>query len=148
MQWMYLHVHGTLHFKQCYADELLDSPFVRCYWPCDNSRQSLWQVAIESLAMGVSRAEVLRVLESNKFEIDDCVNYINFLNARLSKDGNQWCVTRGDFVNLEVSPSGFGDTPMDALADLLKNVGFKGRGMWCHDINSLVKMTKPKEPTE
>jgi hypothetical protein len=92
--------------------------------------------------MGVTRAEVLRVLESNKFEIDDCVNYINFLNARLSKDGDQWCVTRGDFVDLQVSPAGFGDTPMDALADLLKDVGFKGRGMWCHDTNSLVKMTR------
>jgi hypothetical protein len=34
-------------------------------------------------------------------------------------DGNAWCATRHDFVNLQESPAGFGDTPMIALGELL-----------------------------
>ena len=38
----------------------------------------------------------------------------------LSKDGNQWCATRQDFVNLQESLAGFGDEPHDAMIDLLQ----------------------------
>jgi hypothetical protein len=34
------------------------------------------------------------------------------------RDGNQWCCVFGDFVNLQESPAGFGETFEDALADL------------------------------
>jgi len=105
-------------------------------------------VVIESLAMGVSMAHVMEVLEDNHIDADDCVNYINYLGAKLSKDGNEWCVTRGDFINLQESPSGFGNTPMDALTNLLNNSGFKHRHVWGDDINSLIKCEKPTEQAE
>lgn len=35
-------------------------------------------------------------------------------------DGNQWCATNPDFINLQESPAGFGDTPMEAIAALAK----------------------------
>lgn len=34
-------------------------------------------------------------------------------------DGNQWCATLDDFIDLQESPAGFGDTEEDALADLV-----------------------------
>jgi len=34
------------------------------------------------------------------------------------RDGNTWCATWPDFINLQESPAGFGDTPEEALADL------------------------------
>jgi len=35
-------------------------------------------------------------------------------------DGNQWCATMPGFINLQESNAGFGDTPSDAIADLIK----------------------------
>jgi len=35
------------------------------------------------------------------------------------KDGDKWCAVHGDFVNLQESPAGFGDTFEDALSDLM-----------------------------
>jgi hypothetical protein len=34
------------------------------------------------------------------------------------KDGDKWCCVYGDFVNLQESPAGFGDTFEDAMNDL------------------------------
>jgi hypothetical protein len=36
-------------------------------------------------------------------------------------DGNQWCAVRSDFVNLQESSVGFGDSPMAALRELFDN---------------------------
>ncbi len=36
------------------------------------------------------------------------------------KDGNAWCATGDGFINLQESDAGFGDTPNEAVADLLK----------------------------
>lgn len=34
------------------------------------------------------------------------------------KDGNSWCCVHGDFINLQESPAGFGDTFEEALKNL------------------------------
>ena len=36
-------------------------------------------------------------------------------------DGDQWCCVFGDFINLQESPAGFGNTQIEALKDLIKN---------------------------
>lgn len=36
------------------------------------------------------------------------------------KDGNEWCARAPGFVDLQVSRTGFGSTPSEALADLEK----------------------------
>lgn len=36
------------------------------------------------------------------------------------KDGDKWCCVNADFVNLQESPAGFGDTFDEALSDLQK----------------------------
>lgn len=36
-------------------------------------------------------------------------------------DGNAWCCVFGDFINLQESPAGFGETFDEAIADLEKN---------------------------
>ena len=37
------------------------------------------------------------------------------------KDGDSWCATNEDFINLMQSDAGFGDSPNSAVADLLKS---------------------------
>lgn len=34
-------------------------------------------------------------------------------------DGDKWCAVHDNFVDLAVSPAGFGDTPQQAIADLI-----------------------------
>lgn len=41
----------------------------------------------------------------------------------LRRDGNAWMVAASDFINLQESIAGFGETPTDAHADYLKNLG-------------------------
>lgn len=38
------------------------------------------------------------------------------------KDGDQWCATMADFINLQESPAGFGDTPAKAVQNLADNL--------------------------
>jgi len=37
---------------------------------------------------------------------------------QMKLDGDQWCATEDDFVNLQESPAGFGKTPADAAEAL------------------------------
>ena len=37
-------------------------------------------------------------------------------------DGNQWCAHFDDFINLQESHAGFGDTKEQALEELMENV--------------------------
>ena len=39
----------------------------------------------------------------------------------LTVDGNAWCAQREDFIDLMESWAGFGDTPLEAISDLVKN---------------------------
>jgi hypothetical protein len=39
-------------------------------------------------------------------------------NVLLSRDGNQWCATEKDFINLQESSAGFGDTMNEAILNL------------------------------
>lgn len=43
--------------------------------------------------------------------------------SRVQRDGSAWCATFPDFVNLQESPAGFGDTPEAARAALTKSTG-------------------------
>lgn len=44
------------------------------------------------------------------------------MTYKVFKDGDSWCAIRDDFVNLQVSPAGFGDTPVAAVDALLKEI--------------------------
>ncbi len=44
----------------------------------------------------------------------------NDLPIIFSRDGDKWCATYTDFINLQESPAGFGDTQEEAKADLIK----------------------------
>ena len=37
-------------------------------------------------------------------------------------DGSSWCATKGDFINLQESDAGFGETPNDAVTDLMVSI--------------------------
>jgi len=39
-------------------------------------------------------------------------------DSRVYRDGNAWCAVRPDFVDIQTSPAGFGDTPEEARSAL------------------------------
>ena len=39
---------------------------------------------------------------------------------RIRKDGDKWCATAPNFINLQESDAGFGDTPIDAFQALVE----------------------------
>lgn len=39
-------------------------------------------------------------------------------NIELRPDGNMWCATFHDLINIQESPAGFGPTPLEAIRDL------------------------------
>ena len=46
----------------------------------------------------------------------------------LSKDGDQWCALYGE--DLQVGVAGFGETKVDAIAGLFRELGFRGTVRW------------------
>jgi len=63
-----------------------------------------------------------------RFELNQLRNYIdsamhtfrpNKSEIHLKLDGDQWCATYGDFINLEVSEAGFGKTRLEAVQNLM-----------------------------
>lgn len=135
----YLHTSGSLQWKPGYTWGDLDSDFARSAWHISElTKTKAWEIAVEALSLGASIDEY-----RSKWELtdDNALHYASkIVKCDLFKDGNQWCATKRDFVNIQESPCGFGDTALDALAGLCKDLGFKGRGMWSHGFDSLVKV--------
>ena len=42
-------------------------------------------------------------------------------DINVNKDGNAWCAFRDRFTNLQENIAGFGDTPNEAVKELIKN---------------------------
>jgi hypothetical protein len=71
----------------------------------------------------------------------DAPIYAERVGCRLERDGNQWHACRFDFVNIQESPSGFGSTCLEAMAELCKGLGFKASKMWGQTFSGLLKVT-------
>ena len=55
----------------------------------------------------------------------------DYLNVRISLDGDKWCASVGE--DLQVGLAGFGDSPIDALSELVLEL--KVHGWNIGDIN-------------
>jgi hypothetical protein len=53
-------------------------------------------------------------------------------------DDTAFCATKKDFVNLQESPIGFGDSCLEAMADLCKQLGYKPSKMWGNSFRNLL----------
>lgn len=71
---------------------------------------------------GAGKGDADRTTDVQSFR----ANYdnINWHSIRTFKDGSCWCAVYNDaFINLQESPSGWGDTPKEAEDDLKTNHG-------------------------
>lgn len=128
MGYYYLHTDGNLIWTKFEPDR---SDFVKAIWPCDTSnRAHAWIIAIEGLALGANKARIMELKVKWGLTDEDAHEFVKYLEGRirLFRDGDAWCVTATDFINLQETPAGFGDTALEALAHFAKQ-GFQKNGV-------------------
>ena len=85
------------------------SSYIRCP-TCEN----------DSLDVDTLHCDECGFVNNDKSDADPLLDWWND-DIRIMLDGNAWCAHRKDFINLQESSAGFGDTPKDAVADLKIN---------------------------
>ncbi|MCL6399094.1 hypothetical protein EXT62_19735 [Pectobacterium carotovorum subsp. carotovorum] len=141
--WYYLHKNGDLIYKPSpdAIVDIRDSDFAVCSWPIDvKSRASAWELLVEALALGANPDRVSELAEKWKCSDDDADMFAKHIGIEIKKDGDQWCAHKEDFVDLQSSPSGFGDNKLSAMAGLAKQLGINGGHMWRSNFSELVKV--------
>ena len=138
--WYYLHVNGSLIYKRELdgtAADIRESDFARHLWPFDaGSREGAWNICVEGLAFGADKARVADLAAQWKCDDEDAAIYAEWVGCDIKMDGNQWCATGPGFTNLQESPAGFGDTALEAMAELAKAIGLAPAKMWGHTFQS------------
>ena len=150
--WYYLHENGDMIYKgesgETAAD-LRESPFVRGLWPLDpEDRAGAWQIVVEALAGGAWEGRVKALAAKWGCTDADAKVYAERIGVRLYKDGDAWCAIRGDFVNLQESPAGLGETALEALAALCRELGYRPAKMWGATFENLVSRPAPAPAPE
>ncbi|GAB6276275.1 MAG: hypothetical protein SAMD01599839_08150 [Rectinema sp.] len=131
--WYYLHQNGDLIYRRELGDtaaDIRESPFAKGLWPVPTNRGGAWNLLIEALSAGARKERILELAEKWKCTNDDALVYAEYYDVLLSMDGTAFCATRKDFINLQESPAGFGDSYLEAMADLCKQLGYKPSKVW------------------
>jgi hypothetical protein len=116
----YLHENGDLIWKKLKPEQEAGS-FVKKVWAVDETdRGCAWIIAIEALALGARKERIQELATKWGLTDEDAQEFAMRTGLNLFRDGNQWCATFSDFINLQESQAGFGDTALDAFADLAK----------------------------
>lgn len=139
----YLHTNGDLIFKHNLpgtAADIRESDFAVMLWPADTeNRECVWRILVEALACGADLDRVRELAAKWHCDNDDAQVYADRVGVLLCMDGDQWCATRKDFESLQLSPAGFGDTALEAMAVLCKELGYKPQKTWGATFANLLK---------
>lgn len=132
----YLHDNGSLIYKPgtdaiC---DIRDSDLCIAAWPIDTSdRASAWSLLVEARSLDrTKKEEVDRLAKLWGCDDKDALIYAEYIGCVLGEDGNRKSAKDTDFVNLQESPCGFGETYLEAMADLCKQIGYAGGKLGWH----------------
>jgi hypothetical protein len=132
--WYYLHTNGSMIYKRELggtAADIRESDFARGLWPLDPSdREGAWRICIEGLAGGANPERIKELATLWHCTDDDARVYADRVGCNLFMDGERWCATDRHFIDLQQSPAGFGETCLEAMADLCKAMGYYPAKMW------------------
>jgi hypothetical protein len=129
----YLHTNGDLIYKPHAesAADIRESNFARGLWFVDPAdREGAWTILVESLAAGANKARVMELAEKWKCGDTDAHEYASRIGVKLERDGNAWHAMAPGHINLQESPNGFGDTCLEAMATLAKELRYEPATMW------------------
>jgi hypothetical protein len=140
----YLHTNGDLIYKR-YMDseqvaDFIESDFVKMFWDFDSEyRGDAWKILVCALALGANKKRIKELAEKWNCTNEDAKNFALFFKFNLYMDGNAYCANRSDFINIQESPCGFGDTAIEAIAELLKELDYKAQKMWGKSFENYLK---------
>jgi len=137
----YLHENKELIYKRG-SDAIVDireSDLCISAWAFDEQRKTAWQILVEALSLNANKERIFELARKWGCDDEDALIYAKYLNINLEIDGSMKTATCKNFVNLQESPCGFGETYLEALADLCKQLGFKGGKLWNKTFEDLVK---------
>jgi len=144
--WYYLHKNKDLIYKAG-ADAIVDirdSDLCLSAWSLDVAhRADAWNILVEALSLGAKKERIDEL--AKKWECDDvdAEHYAKYLGIELGEDGNSKTAKRTDFIDLMENQCGFGDTYLEAMADLCKQLGFKGGKLgWHKTFKKLIEENK------
>lgn len=114
----------ALHNPDCIAD-LRENDDVLMLWPKDDSnREWAWRLLIESIACGADKNKINEIAEKWQCDDADAEIYAERIGVVLLVDGaSKMAVTRS-FTNIQESYCGFGETNLEAMADLCVALGY------------------------
>lgn len=146
----YLHANGELIHKPGSYDEsdFRDSDMVVHYWRLDTGdRESAWTFLVEALSKQATNVKrVLELAAKWGCNNEDAAIYAERIGLKLGMDGNQWCATKSDFTDLQASPAGFGNTALEAMGALARELGFKTTKLyWHHSFPAFIKAQTKSE---
>ena len=140
--WYYLHETGKLIYKN-YPDAIVDirdSDFALSAWGlCLEDRSTAWDLLVEAMSLGVNNERIIELATTWNCNDEDAEKYAQHIGIVLGVDGDQKTAHKSDFINLQESPCGFGNTYLEAMSNLCKELGYKGGKMWNSTFKSLVK---------
>jgi hypothetical protein len=137
----YLHANNDLIYKPNpdAITDIRESDFCHSAWGWDGQRPTAWRILVEALSLAANKKRIFELAEKWECDGDDALNYANYVKIVLGSDGNQKIAYGKNFTNLQESPCGFGDTYLEAMADLCKQIGFSGGKMWNATFSDLIK---------
>ena len=142
----YLHENKELIYKPG-SDSIIDireSNLCHSAWAWDEERFTAWGILVEALSLGANKKRIKELAKRWKCDNKDAQNYAEYLGFEIEMDGDSYNAKRKDFVNLMESPCGFGDSYLEAMASLCKQLGFKGGKMWNVTFEGLLRGSNSK----
>jgi len=144
----YLHENGELIYRRALPGieaDFRESSLVRAFWPCDpEDRETAWTTLVEALAAGANKSRVAELAAKWHCTDEDAKVFAQRVGCIVRHEDpspnpkGPIYATRADFVNIQESPNGWGDTALEAMAELAKELGYKPAKMWGHTFKSLL----------
>ena len=145
----YLHTNGQLIFKSNLNGveaDIRESDFAECMWPIYyGDREGAWNILVEALALDADKTRVYELATKWNCDDEDANNYANSIGVILGTDGDQQTAVDGDFTCLAEHNAGFGNTKLEAIADLAKQIGVSKGKMWRRTFTEKMKAALAKE---
>lgn len=141
----YLHTNGDLIYKHSIDGgqiaDFRESTFVVMFWPMStDSRLDAWTVLVCAGVLGAKKERIKELAEKWKCTNEDASEFAKHAGFGLDMDGNAYHATRLDFTNGQESPEGYGDTALEAITELLKELGYKADKLgWGKDFLDYLK---------
>lgn len=143
--WYYLHVNHDLIYKRDSPGQdadIRESDFATALWAWDGERATAWQILVEALSLGAKTARIEDLAEAWGCDEKDAITYAISIGAMLNTDGKRKTACRSNFSRTDKSPVGFGNSYLEALADLCKKVGFVGGKLWNASFHDIMRNDK------